>query len=79
MKGKQRSDVLVVECTSVSTETPYHVSLADLRKSVGRLGVPQCVLVHLNDAVATDLARDPIPGVLAAYDGWTFSPRSGSG
>ena len=40
-----------------------------------RLGAAQIVLVHLNDAVAEELSRDPIPGVLTAYDGWTFKPR----
>lgn len=72
-------DVLLLECTSVEPQGVAHVSLAELRRHRAELSVPLTVLVHLNDAVAADLARDPLPGTLAAYDGWTLNPGAGTG
>ena len=39
-----------------------------------RLGAAQVLLVHLTDAVAENLARNPIPNLLATYDGMIFLP-----
>ncbi len=65
-------DVLVMECSSPSPEVPTHVSLDELRERRDRLDVPEILLVHLTDAVAAALARDPIRGVLAAHDGQSY-------
>ena len=62
-------DVLLVECTTLAVEPHAHVSLAELRERRARLRAGRVVLVHLPDAVAASLARDPLPGVIAAHDG----------
>lgn len=69
----ERSDVLVVECTSLEREAHAHISLEELRGARERLRTERIVLVHLTDSVAAALAEDPIPGVVAASDGWTLS------
>ncbi len=66
------SDVLVLECTSLEKQAYAHVSLDELRHARERLATDQIVLVHLMDAVEAALANDPIPGVVAANDGWTL-------
>lgn len=71
--GKE-SDLLFVECTSASKEVPGHLVLDELRRRRDRLGSGPCVVVHLTDDVAAELARDPLPGVVAAHDGMSYSP-----
>jgi ribonuclease BN (tRNA processing enzyme) len=68
------SQVLISECTSVQPEAPGHLSLEEIRKGRRGLGADQVLLVHLTDAVAEDLARDPVPNLLATYDGMIFLP-----
>jgi len=63
------TDLLLVECTTVARQPHSHVSLEELRQGVGRLASERIVLVHLTDAVAEDLARDPLPRVVAGHDG----------
>ena len=65
----QGSDLLILECTSAGPPLPAHVCLDEVRRGVERLGAARVVLIHLPDAVAAELARDPIPGVAAAHDG----------
>lgn len=65
-------DLAIVECTSVEPAAGHHLSLHELRERRERLGAARILLVHLNDAVATDLARDPIDGVTAGYDGLRY-------
>ncbi len=62
------SELLIVECSSVEPEDLPHVSLRELRERRERLAAPRVVLTHLTDAVAADLARDPIRGTVAAHD-----------
>lgn len=62
-------DGLFLECTSSVPGPPGHVSLEELRERRDRLGVARIVLVHTTDAVARQLALDPLPGVVAAHDG----------
>jgi ribonuclease BN (tRNA processing enzyme) len=68
------SQVLITECTSVEPEARGHLSLQEIRQKRDRLGSGQVLLVHLTDAVAEDLARDPVPELLATYDGMIFLP-----
>lgn len=63
-------DLLLVECTTVARQPYAHLSLEELREGRQRLGTERIVLVHLPDEVAECLALDPIPGVIAGYDGW---------
>lgn len=70
----QDSDVLFVECTSMERQAPGHIFLSELRERRDRLGSGACVVVHLTDGVAGALARDPLPGVIAAHDGMSYSP-----
>jgi ribonuclease Z len=70
------SDCIALECTSLRPLPGSHVSLEELREKAPRLGSTRIFLVHLTDEVATELARDPIPNVVAAHDG--FSLRTGS-
>jgi len=67
-------DVLIVECTSVQPEARTHLCLDEIRAARTRLGDVQVLLIHLTDAVAEDLARDPVPNLLATYDGMIFLP-----
>ena len=67
-------DVLIAECTSVQAETKTHLCLDEIRAGRERLGQGQILLIHLSDAVAEELARDPAPNLLAAYDGMIFLP-----
>ena len=66
-------DTLILECTSVDPLPVAHVALEQLRQRRGRLACPRVFLVHLTDEVAEALGRDPIPGVIATYDGFCFS------
>lgn len=68
----ERSDVLVVECTSIEKQDFAHISLDELRDARDRLVTDRVVLVHLMDSIESALARDPIRGVVAANDGWTL-------
>jgi len=70
----QGSDLLIMECSSVRQEAPGHLWLGELRERRERLGSGKVVLVHLTDAVAEELARDPLPDLVAAYDGMIFLP-----
>lgn len=63
------ADLLVLECTSPRPNPHAHVSLDELRAGVERLGAERVVLVHTTDEVAAELAADPVPRVLAGYDG----------
>jgi len=65
----QRSDLLFVECTTLEKGDYTHISLAEIREQRPRLPQGRWILVHLPDAVALDLAADPISGVVAASDG----------
>ncbi len=65
-------DYLFLECSSLEPGPAAHISLAELRSRRTRLGDCRIVLVHLTDAVAAALARDPMPGVIAACDGMTL-------
>ncbi len=67
------SQVFLIECTSVGKVEQAHVSLEEIREKVDSLGDCQVVLVHLPDAVAAELAADPIPRVTASYDGMIYS------
>jgi ribonuclease BN (tRNA processing enzyme) len=62
-------DLLVLECSSLTAGPAPHVSLEELRERRTRLATDRVVLVHLTDDVARSLARDPLPGVVAAHDG----------
>jgi ribonuclease BN (tRNA processing enzyme) len=66
--------VLILECTSVQPESRNHLCLEEIRSGRDRLGEGQVLLVHLSDDVAEDLARDPVPNLLATYDGMIFLP-----
>jgi ribonuclease BN (tRNA processing enzyme) len=66
--------VLIAECSSVSPDAPAHLSLEEIRKARPSLGAGQLLLVHLTDGVAEELARDPVPDLLATYDGMIFLP-----
>jgi len=67
------SDVLFLECTSTEKQAPGHVFLRQLRERRERLGAESCVLVHLTDDVAAELARNPLAGVVAAHDGMVYA------
>lgn len=69
----RESDVLVVECSSLTPHPHAHVSLDEMRSGIGRLDGCEVVLVHLTDAVAARLAADPIARVVASYDGMVYS------
>ncbi len=69
-KLAERSDVFVVECTSIERQSYAHVSLDELRSARHRLATERVDLVHLMDSIEEALARHPIPGVVAATDGW---------
>jgi ribonuclease BN (tRNA processing enzyme) len=66
------SRTLVVECSSVEERPHAHLSLSEIRRRRAELGTADLVLVHLPDAVALELARDPIARVTAAYDGMDY-------
>lgn len=66
-------DWLVLECTTVEENDLPHVSLETLRARRDRLQAARVLLVHLPDAVAESLARDPIPGVITTHDGLVYS------
>jgi ribonuclease BN (tRNA processing enzyme) len=68
------SDVLIVECTEVEPVAHAHVSLREIRDGRASLGDCDVVLVHLTDEVAGALAVDPLPRVVAAYDGMDWPP-----
>ncbi len=68
------SDLLIVECTTLERQTFTHLSLEEIREGRERLGKAHIVLVHLTDEVAEELSLDPIPGVVAAYDGMAYYP-----
>lgn len=68
------AELLIVECTSVRPESEMHLCLDELRERRDRLDCPEILLVHLNDAVAEELALDPLPGVTAAHDGMAWPP-----
>ena len=68
------SKVLIVECSSVRPEAPRHLSLEEIRAGRARLGDGQLLLVHLTASVAEELARDPVPNLMATYDGMIFLP-----
>lgn len=70
----QDCNVLIVECMSVQPEAKNHLSLGEIRSGRDRLGQGQILLVHLSDSVAEELARDPLPDLLATYDGMIFLP-----
>ena len=52
-----------------------HLSLAEIRSRIERLSARDVVLVHLADELAAALAADPIPRVVAAYDGMLLPLR----
>ena len=66
------SDVFVVECTSVEPVEQAHVSLGEIRERAICLGSGRTILVHLTDAVAAELAANPVPGVSASHDGMIY-------
>jgi ribonuclease BN (tRNA processing enzyme) len=66
-------ELVVMECSTRRPGPHAHVSLDELREGIGRLGDCRIVLIHLTDAVACELAADPIPCVVAGYDGMTVS------
>jgi ribonuclease BN (tRNA processing enzyme) len=72
------TDLLVLECTSAAPEGLPHISLEELREGRQRLEAEQIVLVHLTDEVAEALGRDPIPGVVAAFDGFEWPLTRGA-
>lgn len=63
------TDLLIAECTTVERCGHAHLSLDEIRSGRSRLAARRIVLVHLTDAVAEQLALDPLPGVVAAHDG----------
>jgi ribonuclease BN (tRNA processing enzyme) len=65
-------DLLVAECTSIAPVAQAHLSLDEIRAARGRLAAPRVALVHLNDAIAEQLALDPVRGVFPAHDGLTL-------
>ncbi len=65
-------DVLLIECTGVEEQAHAHVSLDEIRERGQGLGDCRVVLVHLTDEVAANLAADPLPRVVAGYDGMTI-------
>lgn len=67
------SDVLIVECSSLTPHPHAHVSLDEIRSGIDRLDGCDVVLVHLTDEVAARLAADPIARVIASYDGMVYS------
>jgi ribonuclease BN (tRNA processing enzyme) len=68
----RESDVLVVECSSLTPHPHAHVSLDEIRRGIDRLDGCDVVLVHLTDEVAVGLAADPIGRVIASYDGMVY-------
>jgi ribonuclease BN (tRNA processing enzyme) len=68
----RESDLLIVECSSVARHPHAHVSLAEVRAGIDRLGGGEVVLIHLPDEVAAALASDPIPRVTASHDGMVY-------
>ena len=66
------SNVLLLECTSMTRVEQAHVSLEEIRERIDSLGDGQVVLVHLTDEVAAELAADPIPRVSASHDGMLY-------
>lgn len=70
-----RCDLLVAECTFLRpVPDSGHLSLDEIRERRDALASEEIVLVHLTDEVASDLARDPLPGVTAGFDGMTIRP-----
>jgi len=67
------SDLLVCECTTTRPGPAAHVSLEDVRAGVWQLKCRSIVLVHLTDEVASALAEDPLPRVLAGHDGMVLA------
>ena len=65
-------DLLVAECTSVTRIAQAHLSLDEIRAARDRLIAPRVALVHQNDAIAEQLALDPVRGVFPAHDGLTL-------
>jgi ribonuclease BN (tRNA processing enzyme) len=63
------ADLLVCECSTLEPGPAPHVSLEELRREIDRLRCRRTVLVHLTDEVAAALAADPLPRVIAGYDG----------
>ncbi len=49
------------------------VGVEEIREGIGRLGGCRVALIHLPDEVAAALAADPIPRVVAGYDGMVLS------
>jgi ribonuclease BN (tRNA processing enzyme) len=66
-------DLLFLDCTYVEPSPRAHLSLAELREHRHELACPRVILVHVHDAVAQDLAGDPLPGVTAAEDGMVLT------
>jgi ribonuclease BN (tRNA processing enzyme) len=62
-------DLLILECSSTRAESPTHLSLDEIRSGRERLGNGRIALVHLPDAVAQELAIDPVPLLFCAHDG----------
>ncbi len=65
-------DVAIVECTYLTPGPGAHLSLEEIRRHRGQLGDGRLVLVHLPDAVAKELATDPLARTVAAHDGWVL-------
>ena len=65
----RRSDLLLVECTTLEKSDYRHLSLEEIRDHRVELPEGKWVLVHIPDAVAVALAADPISGVISASDG----------
>jgi ribonuclease BN (tRNA processing enzyme) len=68
----QRADLLFLECTTLEKGDYAHLSLAEIRQHRSTRPGGRWILVHLPDAVALALAADPIPGVVAGYDGMSI-------
>jgi hypothetical protein len=65
---------LILECSSARKQSLTHLSLDEIRARRERLGRCEVVLTHLTDAVAQELALDPVPMLTGAHDGMTWAP-----
>ena len=71
-----RSDDVILECTTVEPSAAKHISVRDLRRHEGRLVGKRCVLVHVSDEVQAALEAEPLTAdVTCAEDGlrWTLA------
>ncbi len=65
----RRSDVVVIECTTVEPSEARHVSLTEIRARARLFADRRVFIVHSVDAVARAFDAQPIDGIVCATDG----------